>query len=135
VLATVVNALAMSIFYLLMTTMAVYAVRQFAASATGAGLASSMFIVGAVVTRLTGGIVDRAGPRRTLLAALAVFVPQGVVLWEVGLVMGACNVLGAYLGARVAVSRGSGFVRVFFVVVLSAFVLKIGYDTVRQLVG
>src|SRR5690606_22220934 len=82
VLATVVNALAMSIFYLLMTTMAVYAVRQFAASATGAGLASSMFIVGAVVTRLTGGIVDRAGPRRTLLAALAVFVVMSLAyLW------------------------------------------------------
>lgn len=49
--------------------------------------------------------------------------------------MGACNVLGAYLGARVAVSRGSGFVRVFFVVVLAAFLVKIGYDTVVRLGG
>ena len=71
VLATVVNALAMSIFYLLMTTMAVYAVREFAASATGAGLASSMFIVGAVVTR------GRHGP--LALAALARPPPARVV--------------------------------------------------------
>ncbi len=39
----------------------------------------------------------------TNLAALCVFVPQGAVLWKVGLVMGACNLLGGYLGARTAV--------------------------------
>lgn len=78
VLATAVNALVMTIFYLLMTTMAVYATRQFGASATGAGLASSMFIVGAVVTRLAGGLVDAAGPRRALLAGLAVFVTMSL---------------------------------------------------------
>ena len=38
-------------------------------------------------------------------------------------------------GARVAVARGSGFVRVFFVVVLAAFVVKIGWDTWVQLAG
>src|SRR3569623_1301548 len=30
----------------------------------------------------------------TNLAALSVFVPQGAVMWRVGLVMGACNLLG-----------------------------------------
>ncbi len=71
----------------------------------------------------------------TNLAALVVFVPQGVVLWEVGLLMGACNVVGGYLGARLAVARGSGFVRVFFVLVLTAFIVKIGYDTWVQFFG
>lgn len=83
VLATAVNALAMTIFYLLMTTMAVYAVREFNASAVGAGAASSMFIVGAVVTRLLGGVVDVAGPRRTLLAGLAVFVAMSLAYLQV----------------------------------------------------
>jgi uncharacterized membrane protein YfcA len=64
----------------------------------------------------------------TNLGALVVFVPQGVVLWKVGLVMGACNLVGGYLGARVAVARGSGFVRVFFIVVVAAFVVRIGGD-------
>ena len=54
----------------------------------------------------------------TNLAALCVFVPQGAVLWKVGLVMGACNLLGGYVGARTAVARGSRFVRVFFIVVV-----------------
>lgn len=64
----------------------------------------------------------------TNLASLVIFVPQGVVLWKVGLVMGLANVAGAYLGARTAVSKGSGFVRVFFVVVVSAFIVRIGGD-------
>jgi hypothetical protein len=66
----------------------------------------------------------------TNVAALCVFVPQGAVMWKVGLVMGACNLVGGYLGARTAVSRGTRFVRVFFVAVVTAFTLKIGSDVV-----
>jgi uncharacterized protein len=64
----------------------------------------------------------------TNFAALCVFVPQGVVLWKIGLVLGACNLVGGYVGARVAVSRGARFVRVFFIVVVSAFIVRIGGD-------
>lgn len=67
----------------------------------------------------------------TNLAALVVFVPQGAVLWRIGLLVGACNLVGGYAGARTAVARGSGFVRVVFVVVVSAFAVKIGSDVVR----
>jgi len=62
----------------------------------------------------------------TNLAALCVFVPQGAVLWKVGLLMGLCNLAGGYLGARTAVARGAGFVRVFFIVVVSCFIVRIG---------
>jgi uncharacterized membrane protein YfcA len=62
----------------------------------------------------------------TNLAALCVFVPQGVVLWKVGLLMGVCNLAGGYLGARTAVARGTRFVRVFFIIVVSAFIIRIG---------
>ena len=62
----------------------------------------------------------------TNLASLVVFVPAGAVLWKVGLVMGACNLLGGYLGARTAIAQGSRFVRIFFVVVVSAFTVRIG---------
>ncbi len=64
----------------------------------------------------------------TNLAALCVFVPQGVVLWKVGLVMGACNLVGGYLGARLAVARGARFVRLFFIAVVGAFIVRIGGD-------
>ena len=62
----------------------------------------------------------------TNLGALLLFVPQGAVLWDVGLMMGACNLVGGYLGARTAVARGSRFVRLFFIAVVSAFVVRIG---------
>lgn len=68
----------------------------------------------------------------TNLAALAVFVPQGAVAWHIGLLMGAANVVGGYLGARTAVARGHAFVRVVFVLVVGAFVVKIGGDLARR---
>jgi uncharacterized protein len=64
----------------------------------------------------------------TNLAALCVFVPQGAVLWKVGLVMGACNLVGGYVGARTAVARGTRFVRIFFIVVVAGFAIRIGGD-------
>jgi uncharacterized membrane protein YfcA len=64
----------------------------------------------------------------TNFAALCVFVPQGAVLWKVGFVMGACNLAGGYVGARTAVARGTRFVRIFFIVVVSAFIVRIGGD-------
>jgi len=66
----------------------------------------------------------------TNLGALLLFIPQGGVLWKIGLVLGVCNLVGAYVGARVAVSRGARFVRVFFIVVVSAFIVRIGGDVV-----
>ena len=64
----------------------------------------------------------------TNAAALCVFLPQGAVLWKVGLVMGGCNRLGGYVGARTAVARGTRFVRIFFIVVVAAFIVRIGGD-------
>jgi uncharacterized protein len=64
----------------------------------------------------------------TNLGALAVFVPAGAPLWRIGLIMGGANLAGAYLGARTAVARGSGFVRMVFLLVVAALVLRLGLD-------
>jgi uncharacterized membrane protein YfcA len=50
------------------------------------------------------------------------------VLWGIGLLMGAANMLGGYLGARTAIGRGAAFVRVFFMLVVGAFIVRIGGD-------
>ena len=63
----------------------------------------------------------------TNLAALVVFVPQGAVLWKVGIVMGVANLCGGYVGARTAVRQGSRFVRVFFVLVVGAFIVTLSW--------
>jgi uncharacterized membrane protein YfcA len=62
----------------------------------------------------------------TNLGALTVFVPGGHVMWKIGAVMAVANIAGGYVGARTAVARGSRFVRVVFVVVLVAFIIRIG---------
>lgn len=77
--AVVVNALVMVVFYLLMTTMALYAAERFSASDSLAGLASSMFIIGAVLARLVAGpLIGRLGPRRILVWSLVVFVAMSL---------------------------------------------------------
>lgn len=62
----------------------------------------------------------------TNLGALAVFIPRDAVSWGVGLAMGGANLLGGWTGARVAVSRGRGFIRGVFVVVVTGFIIRIG---------
>jgi len=46
--------------------------------------------------------------------------------------MGTANVLGAYLGARSAISRGSSFVRVVFLLVVLVLVLRLGWQQVER---
>jgi uncharacterized membrane protein YfcA len=64
----------------------------------------------------------------TNLAALAVFTATGSVLWTLGLVMGACNLIGGIVGARTAVVRGSGFVRAVFLVVVAVLILRLAWS-------
>jgi uncharacterized membrane protein YfcA len=66
----------------------------------------------------------------TNLGALVIFVPHGAVLWSLGIVMGAANMIGGYAGARTAVAKGSRFVRIVFLVVVAGLVIRLGYDVV-----
>ena len=66
----------------------------------------------------------------TNLGALIFFIPNGAVLWSLGLVVGTANLIGAYIGARMAVARGSGFVRVVLVVVVSVLVVRLSWEVV-----
>ena len=62
----------------------------------------------------------------TNLGALTVFVPGGHVMWRIAALMAVMSILGGYAGARTAVAKGSGFVRLVFVVVVAAFIVKLG---------
>jgi len=66
----------------------------------------------------------------TNLGALVIFVPNGAVLWSLGVVMGAANMVGGYVGARTAVAKGSRFVRIVFLVVVVALIVRLGYDVI-----
>ncbi|WP_459800745.1 TSUP family transporter [Herbidospora sp. RD11066] len=64
----------------------------------------------------------------TNIGAITVFALQGHVVWALGLAMGVANIAGAQLGARMALKRGAGFVRVVLLTVVSALVLRLGWD-------
>ena len=68
----------------------------------------------------------------TNLAGLTYFVSTGQVLYRYAWPMAACNVLGSMLGARLALQRGTGFVRVLFLAVVSGFILKLGWEVVGK---
>lgn len=64
----------------------------------------------------------------TNAGALLLFIPHGSVLWLLGGVLAVANVAGSYLGSRMAISRGSTFIRVVFLVVVVALIAKLGVD-------
>jgi len=113
----------------LATAMVIGAAIGFYDGALGPGTGS--FFVIALVGLLGYSFLEASAKSKlanaaTNLAALVVFLPQGAVLWRLALVMGAGNILGGYLGARLAVARGATFVRVFFLVVVVGFIIRIG---------
>lgn len=68
-----------TVFLMLMTTMALYAAREFGAGDAAAGLAASIYVVGALVARFfAGALVDAFGQRRVLVASLALAVVAAV---------------------------------------------------------
>ncbi|MDU6255330.1 MAG: MFS transporter, partial [Staphylococcus warneri] len=74
VLAWVANFCQFLVFYLSVTTMALYAVESFGASDTVGGFASSAFVLGATCMRVfSGWLVDRVGHKKAALTSL-VFV-------------------------------------------------------------
>lgn len=68
----------------------------------------------------------------TNLGALAFFLPTGHLLWGLGLLLGLANMVGGYLGARMAVSKGSKFIRVVFLVVVGVLIVRLGYDVLQE---
>lgn len=101
------------------------------------GPGTGSFFVFALVGLLGYGFLDGSAKAKlanlaTNLASLVIFIPQGAVWWTIGVAMAGANVLGGWLGARTAVAKGSSFIRVVFVCVVSAFILKIGWDTISQ---
>ncbi len=64
----------------------------------------------------------------TNLAALTLFALKGHVWWHYALALAVANVAGSLLGTRLALRHGAGFVRAMFIAVVSALILKTGYD-------
>ncbi|MGH8598095.1 MAG: sulfite exporter TauE/SafE family protein [Gammaproteobacteria bacterium] len=61
--------------------------------------------------------------------ALGYFVPAGHILWVVAAMMALCNVAGALIGTHLALRHGSGFVRVVFMLVVAALIVRLAQQS------
>lgn len=62
------------------------------------------------------------------LSALVWFGYAGHVLWQLGLMMAACNIVGAVIGTRLALAGGSAFIRKVFLLVFALLFVKTSSD-------
>ena len=95
----------------------------------GTGSFLVFLLVGAVgLSFLHASATSKVVNTMTNLAALLLFAAGGHVLWALGTAMAAANLLGSQLGTRLALRRGSAWVRRVFIVVVSALVLRLAWD-------
>ncbi|MEU7282843.1 TSUP family transporter [Streptomyces sp. NPDC045431] len=97
------------------------------------GPGTGTFLVIGLVALLSMDMVTASATAKvvnvgTNLGALAMFTAQGTVLWALAPFMALFNLAGASVGARMALKRGSGFVRAVMLVVVVALVGKLALD-------
>ncbi len=61
-------------------------------------------------------------------SALCWFIPTGQPIWSLGLLMACCNIAGSLMGIHLALRKGTGFVRVLFLLVVIALIVKTSWD-------
>ena len=59
------------------------------------------------------------------IVSLCVFIAGGKVLFLLGIMMGAGQLAGAWLGTHLVLSRGTRFIRVFFLIVVAATIMNL----------
>jgi len=64
----------------------------------------------------------------TNIGGLVVFAAGGHVLWLLGIVLAVFNVLGAQVGAKIVLDRGTGFVRIALLVLIVVMSAKLIVD-------
>ncbi len=67
----------------------------------------------------------------TNLSATLYFAFTNNILYKLAIPMAVCNILGSLAGTRLAILKGSRFVRIFFLLVVAGMILKLAYDTLK----
>lgn len=64
----------------------------------------------------------------TNLGSIVLFLSKGNILWNLALPMAAANMLGGIAGARLAITKGNRFIRVFFLVIVIGVLIRFCWD-------
>lgn len=63
----------------------------------------------------------------TNFGSICLFMLKGKIIWAIALPMAASNALGGWLGAKLAIQKGNCFIRIFFLIVVIATLLRFAY--------
>ena len=66
----------------------------------------------------------------TNLGSIILFTIKGKIIWMVALPMAVCNAVGGIIGARMAIARGNRFIRIFFLLVVTATLLRFAWEVI-----
>lgn len=64
----------------------------------------------------------------TNMGSIIYFGGSGHILYHYAIPMAICNMSGSFLGAKLAIAKGNTFIRIFFLLVVAATILRFGYD-------
>lgn len=64
----------------------------------------------------------------TNLAATIYFAVNNQIIYSIALPMAIFNIVGAIIGAKLAIAKGSAFVRILFIFVVTFLIIKLAYD-------
>jgi len=64
----------------------------------------------------------------TNFGSICLFILKGKIIWAIALPMAVCNAFGGWVGAKLAIKKGNGFIRIFFLIVVIGTLLRFGYD-------
>jgi uncharacterized membrane protein YfcA len=67
----------------------------------------------------------------TNIGSIILFAISGHIIYEIALPMMAANGFGGFLGARMAILRGNKFIRVFFLCVVMATIIRFAWDVFK----
>jgi uncharacterized protein len=94
------------------------------------GPGTGSFFMLALVALFGVGLIEATGRTKLLnfasnIAALIMFALGGKIIWTIGLTMGMAQVVGAQLGARVAIANGAKIIRPLLVVMCVAMAVRL----------
>lgn len=64
----------------------------------------------------------------TNLAALIYFASTHNIIYQLAIPMAFCNIIGATIGTKLAIVKGSAFIRIVFIAVVTLLIIKLAYD-------
>jgi uncharacterized membrane protein YfcA len=68
----------------------------------------------------------------TNLSALLYFAFTNNIFYGVALTMAICNIIGSVVGTKLAILKGSNFIRIFFLIIVSAIIIRFAYDIFQR---